>query len=104
MTAIATIIALIPLALSSEGSLIAAELGTVVIGGLFTRTLLTLIVVPVIYSLLDSLRQRFSRRAPARRGVEPAPGRSPPPATAVADRAGAGGRPAALAEPARALA
>ncbi len=66
MTAIATIIALIPLALSNEGSLIAAELGTVVIGGLFTSTMLTLIVVPVVYSLLDSARNRLSGRgAPA---------------------------------------
>jgi HAE1 family hydrophobic/amphiphilic exporter-1 len=62
MTAIATIIALIPLALSSGGSLIAAELGTVVIGGLFTSTMLTLIVVPVVYSILDSIRHRITRR------------------------------------------
>jgi HAE1 family hydrophobic/amphiphilic exporter-1 len=63
MTAIATIIALIPLAAGGEsGSLIASELGIVVIGGLFSSTMLTLIVVPVIYSLLDSLRGRFTRR------------------------------------------
>ncbi len=60
MTAIATIIALMPLALGfSEGSIIAAELGTVVVGGLFTSTFLTLIVVPVVYSLLDSVRRRL---------------------------------------------
>ncbi len=60
MTAIATIIALMPLALGfSEGSIIAAELGTVVVGGLFTSTFLTLIVVPVVYSLLDSVRTRL---------------------------------------------
>jgi HAE1 family hydrophobic/amphiphilic exporter-1 len=53
MTAFATIIALIPLAVGlSEGAIIAAELGIVVIGGLFSSTLLTLIVVPVAYSLL----------------------------------------------------
>jgi HAE1 family hydrophobic/amphiphilic exporter-1 len=64
MTAIATIIALIPLAAGGEsGSLIASELGIVVIGGLFSSTMLTLIVVPVIYSLLDSLRGRFTRRS-----------------------------------------
>ena len=77
MTAIATIIALIPLAADSEsGSLIASELGIVVIGGLFSSTVLTLIVVPVIYSLLDSLRGRFTRR----------------PAPTVTDTATAGGR------------
>jgi len=64
MTAVATIIALMPLALGfNEGSIIAAELGTVVIGGLISSTLLTLIVVPVIYSLVDGgkvgVRRRF---------------------------------------------
>ncbi|MEA2574478.1 MAG: hydrophobic/amphiphilic exporter (mainly bacteria), family [Chloroflexia bacterium] len=65
MTAVATMIALMPLVLGfSEGSIIASELGTVVVGGLFTSTLLTLLVVPVAYSLLDGLRSRFSRRTP----------------------------------------
>lgn len=63
MTAIATILALIPLAAGfNQGSIIAAELGTVVIGGLFSSTFLTLLVVPVIYSLVDGLRSRLSRR------------------------------------------
>jgi HAE1 family hydrophobic/amphiphilic exporter-1 len=67
MTAIATILALIPLAAGfNEGSIIAAELGTVVIGGLFSSTFLTLLVVPVVYSLVDggraSLGARFQRR------------------------------------------
>ncbi len=63
MTAIATILALIPLAAGfNQGSIIAAELGTVVIGGLFSSTFLTLLVVPVVYSLVDSVRQRASRR------------------------------------------
>ena len=48
MTAIATILALIPLAAGfNQGSIIAAELGTVVIGGLFSSTFLTLLVIPV---------------------------------------------------------
>ena len=63
MTAIATILALMPLAAGfSEGSIIAAELGTVVIGGLFTSTFLTLIVIPVIYSLVQGGKDRASRR------------------------------------------
>jgi HAE1 family hydrophobic/amphiphilic exporter-1 len=62
MTAIATMLALVPLVLGfSEGSIIAAELGTVVVGGLFSSTFLTLIVVPVVYSLLDSARARLGR-------------------------------------------
>jgi len=53
MTAFATIFALLPLALGlSEGALISQSLAIVVIGGLTTSTLLTLVVVPVVYSLL----------------------------------------------------
>jgi HAE1 family hydrophobic/amphiphilic exporter-1 len=63
MTAIATILALVPLAAGfNEGSIIAAELGTVVIGGLLSSTFLTLIVVPVVYSLVDSGRARLKPR------------------------------------------
>jgi multidrug efflux pump subunit AcrB len=57
MTAAATILALIPLALSTSDSLIAASLAIVVIGGLLSSTLLTLVVIPVIYSLLVGLRR-----------------------------------------------
>ena len=61
MTAIATMVALSPLALGlSKGAIIAAELGTVVIGGLFSSTFLTLLVVPVVYDLLDNLQRRAS--------------------------------------------
>ncbi|MFL5642985.1 MAG: efflux RND transporter permease subunit [Chloroflexota bacterium] len=63
MTAIATILALVPLAAGfNEGSIIAAELGTVVIGGLFSSTFLTLLVIPVVYSLVDGLKVRAARR------------------------------------------
>ncbi len=52
MTALTTMIAMLPLALGlGEGVMMAAELAIVVIGGLFSSTLLTLLVVPVIYSL-----------------------------------------------------
>ena len=62
MTAIATILALVPLAAGfNEGSIIAAELGTVVIGGLLSSTFLTLLVVPVVYSLVDGLKRRLAR-------------------------------------------
>lgn len=60
MTAVATILALTPLAVvCSSGGLIAANLATVVIGGLLTSTALTLVVVPVVYSLFNSLRGRM---------------------------------------------
>jgi hypothetical protein len=59
MTAIATILALMPLGLGlSSGTIIASELATVVIGGLFTSTFLTLIVVPVVYSLVEDAKNR----------------------------------------------
>ena len=62
MTAIATILALVPLGLGlSEGEIIASELATVVIGGLFTSTFLTLIVIPVVYSLVEDAKVRSSR-------------------------------------------
>ncbi len=65
MTALATMIALVPLVLGfSEGSIIASELGTVVVGGLFTSTFLTLIVVPVAYSQLLSLLNSLGSRRP----------------------------------------
>jgi HAE1 family hydrophobic/amphiphilic exporter-1 len=57
MTAIATIGALIPLALGNGagGGLISKGLGITVIGGLISSTLLTLIVVPIVYEILSKL-------------------------------------------------
>jgi HAE1 family hydrophobic/amphiphilic exporter-1 len=76
MTAIATILALIPLAAGfNQGSIIAAELGTVVIGGLFSSTFLTLLVIPVIYSLVDGGRTWVSGRL--RRSDEGDPSAAP---------------------------
>ena len=86
MTAIATILALIPLAAGlSKGSIIAAELGTVVIGGLFSSTFLTLLVIPVLYSLVDGgksgLARRFGRAEPDPSDAAAAdPGAMAPPA------------------------
>jgi HAE1 family hydrophobic/amphiphilic exporter-1 len=58
MTACATILALVPLALSqSSSSLISGGLAITVIGGLFTSTLLTLVVVPVIYQMTSKRRK-----------------------------------------------
>ena len=84
MTAVATILALSPVAIGlSHGSIIAAELATVVIGGLFTSTFLTLIVIPVIYSLVDGGKVGFRKRF--MRGGEQATGADvPPPAPAPA--------------------
>ncbi|WNR46484.1 efflux RND transporter permease subunit [Paenibacillus roseipurpureus] len=59
MTAGATIIALLPLGLGlSKGTIISKGLAVVVIGGLTTSTLLTLVIVPIMYELLFKKRQR----------------------------------------------
>jgi multidrug efflux pump subunit AcrB len=73
MTAGATIVALLPLALglSGEGGLIGKGLGIVVIGGLTTSTLLTLVVVPIVYELIEATKARISRLF-HRKHVEPA--------------------------------
>ncbi|MGG1480794.1 efflux RND transporter permease subunit [Bacillus smithii] len=64
MTAIATIGALIPLAIGMEGSgLISKDLGVTVIGGLTSSTLLTLLIVPIVYEWMSKLRRkRFLKR------------------------------------------
>ena len=64
MTALTTSFALLPLAAapSDEGGIISAELATVVIGGLMSSTGLTLIVVPVVYSIFnESIPNTFRR-------------------------------------------
>ena len=61
MTAFATIFALTPLALGATGGsgFISQPLAVVVIGGLFSSTILTLILVPVLYWLIEG---RFDRK------------------------------------------
>jgi multidrug efflux pump subunit AcrB len=62
MTAGATIIALMPLALGlSKGTIISKGLAVVVIGGLTTSTLLTLVIVPIAYELIDRFKHRMAR-------------------------------------------
>ena len=55
MTALTTSFALLPLAAASgaDGGIISAELATVVIGGLVSSTGLTLIVVPIVYTIFN---------------------------------------------------
>ena len=64
MTAIATILALLPMALglSKAGVFIAGPLAIVVIGGLTSSTILTLLLVPTLYVIVEDIRGRFSRR------------------------------------------
>ena len=67
MTAFATMLALAPLAVTGGGggvggAFISAPLAIVVIGGLFTSTLLTLVLVPVLYSLIARFAGKRSTR------------------------------------------
>ena len=63
MTSSAAILGMIPLALAlGKGSETQAPLATAVIGGLTTSTMLTLFVVPVVYTLFDDLGHVFNKR------------------------------------------
>jgi len=63
MTTLAMIFGMVPLAFAlSEGSEQRAPMGQAVIGGVITSSLLTLVVVPVIYCYMDDLAQ-WARRA-----------------------------------------
>ncbi len=78
MTALSTMVGSLPVALGlSEGSEFRQPLSTAVIGGLMTSTLLTLFVIPVVYLILDDLKEktglwvrlfriRFSKRGSGR--------------------------------------
>ena len=66
MTAMATILALIPLAFSGGGgAIIASDLAVVVIGGLLTSTFLTLVVIPVLFKLIVGRQFRTREVIPA---------------------------------------
>jgi HAE1 family hydrophobic/amphiphilic exporter-1 len=68
MTTLAMIFGMLPLSLAlGAGSEMRAPMARAVIGGLITSTFLTLLVVPVVYSLLDDLSQWFRRRREAKK-------------------------------------
>ncbi|WIM95632.1 efflux RND transporter permease subunit [Actinoplanes oblitus] len=69
MTAIATIFALIPMALglTGEGGFISQPLAIVVIGGLVSSTLLTLVLVPALYTIVERRKERRKAKREAKR-------------------------------------
>lgn len=69
MTALATIFALLPMALgiTGEGGFIAQPLAVVVIGGLITSTLLTLLLVPTLYAMVELRKERRAKKKAAKR-------------------------------------
>ena len=74
MTTLAMIFGMVPLAFAlSEGSEQRAPMGQAVIGGVITSSLLTLVVVPVVYCYMDDLAQWLRRKAgfaPARQSQD----------------------------------
>lgn len=63
MTAFTTILAMLPMAIGlGEGAELIAPLATVVIGGLLASTLITLVLVPVVYSIFDDWGRKISAR------------------------------------------
>jgi HAE1 family hydrophobic/amphiphilic exporter-1 len=67
MTACSTIAGMLPVAIGlGAGAETRSPMGTAIVGGMMTSTVLTLIVVPVVYSLLDDvagwLKTRLFRR------------------------------------------
>jgi HAE1 family hydrophobic/amphiphilic exporter-1 len=77
MTTLAMIFGMVPLAFAmTEGSEQRAPMGQAVIGGVITSSLLTLVVVPVVYCYMDDLAQWLRRKAglaPARQGQDISP-------------------------------
>ena len=74
MTGLLAMLGLLPMALSTDiGSETQKPLAVVVIGGLITATLLTLIVLPVLYVAFNTHRINFSRKGHAGTAATPAP-------------------------------
>ncbi|WP_046468457.1 efflux RND transporter permease subunit [Allosalinactinospora lopnorensis] len=78
MTAMATICALTPMALgiTGGGAFVAEPLALVVIGGLLTSTLLTLVLVPVLYTMAEARKERRLQRRTAKREAKLAAARA----------------------------
>ncbi|MFG3344941.1 efflux RND transporter permease subunit [Streptomyces sp. NPDC048018] len=72
MTALATIFALLPMALgvTGEGGFIAKPLAVVVIGGLITSTLLTLLLVPTLYAMVELRKERRAKKKAAKKAAK----------------------------------
>jgi HAE1 family hydrophobic/amphiphilic exporter-1 len=82
MTALATIFALLPMALgiTGEGGFIAQPLAVVVIGGLVTSTLLTLLLVPTLYAMVELRKERRAKKRADKRARKAGDGSGATPA------------------------
>ncbi|MFF8692063.1 efflux RND transporter permease subunit [Streptomyces sp. NPDC015144] len=79
MTALATVFALLPMALgvTGEGGFISQPLAVVVIGGLITSTLLTLLLVPTLYAMVELRKERRAKKKAAKREKKAGPPAAP---------------------------
>jgi HAE1 family hydrophobic/amphiphilic exporter-1 len=60
MTSLTTILGLLPLTLGTdESSSLRSPMAMAVIGGLFTSTLLTLVLIPCTYEVFEEIRERL---------------------------------------------
>jgi multidrug efflux pump subunit AcrB len=85
MTTAAMVFGMLPLALAlNDGGEVQAPMGRAIIGGVITSTLLTLVVVPVLYSYLVRDKRK------------PVPATNPPPVVAPASGLGGGSIPSAM--------
>lgn len=73
MTAFAFILGVVPLMFAGgAGAMSRQSLGTTVFGGMLVATLLTLVFVPVFYTMIEKLRDRSGRSSASSAGDEPA--------------------------------
>ena len=62
MTSMTTILALLPMSLSiGEGAALRSSMAIAVIGGLFTSTLMSLVVIPCVYFVFEQMKQKITR-------------------------------------------
>ncbi|MCX4418052.1 efflux RND transporter permease subunit [[Kitasatospora] papulosa] len=87
MTALATIFALVPMALgvTGEGGFISQPLAVVVIGGLITSTLLTLLLVPTLYAVVELRKERRAEKKAAKREAKSGTGAPETPEEAASE-------------------
>ena len=76
MTTLTTVLGLVPMALGlGEGGEVQAPMARVILGGLTTSTLITLVFIPILYTLVEerSEKKARSRLAAPESGTQPVP-------------------------------
>ncbi|MEH2159109.1 efflux RND transporter permease subunit [Nostoc sp.] len=74
MTSSASLLGFFPLVIATgAGSASRWSLGTALFGGLLVATVLSLLIVPVLYVIIKTLEERFLKKKPANRSQPPSP-------------------------------